>query len=159
MASIPSFDDFSTSFSDIGGAASDLFSAAGDSLSADSYRKAAAISGNNAKLEEQSTAIKEAAINRQNYKVIGGQQNDVASAGFAAGGSSLDLLRDSIQQGAMTKAVAGLQGQINENGFLSQQTAELGEAQTADAAASGDIFGAIFKTIGAVAPFVSMLPL
>lgn len=157
MASIPSFDDFSTSFSDIGGAVSDLFSSAGDSLSAGSYRQAAAISGNNAKLEEQSTAIKEAAIQRQNYKVLGGQQNDVASAGFSASGSALDLMRDSIQQGAMTKAVAGLQGQINENGFLSQQIAELGEAQTADTAAQGDIFGAIFKTIGAVAPFLAMI--
>ena len=152
-----SWDDFSGSFSDIGGAVADLFSSQGDTLAAGSYRQAAAISGQNAALEEQSTAIKQAAIQRQNYKVIGGQQADVASAGFSASGSALDLLRDSIQQGAMTKAVAGLQGKIDENGFLQQQTAELGEAQTADTAAQGDVFGAIFKTVGAVLPFLSFL--
>jgi hypothetical protein len=45
---------------------------------------------------------------------LGGQEADVAGAGFSEGGSALDLLRSSASQGALTHAVLGQQGLITE---------------------------------------------
>lgn len=125
--------------SDAGGAVSDLFAgigattqanlkaqgldiqAQGDLAEASNYDIAGTLAGQNAQYSETSTAIKEAQIARQNSMTIGGQQADVAGAGFAASGSSLDLLASSAQQGALTKAVAGQNGLIQTAGYQEQQ--------------------------------------
>lgn len=118
----------SSTFTLAGGAVSDLFSAGsygakatadelkakGQFLEAGMYGDAAALARQNEQFTEQSTAIKETQLSRSIMQTIGGQQADVASAGFAASGSALDIMRDSATQGAITKAVAGQQGLIDE---------------------------------------------
>lgn len=135
MAGLP--DPFSLASSSINfaaGAVSDLFAAdadrskakglrikaQGDELEGQNYDLAAALSKQNEQFTEVSTAIKQSQIDRSNYQAIGGQQADVAGAGFAASGSALDLMRDSASQGALTKAVAGQQGLITEAGYTEQ---------------------------------------
>lgn len=148
--------DFSSSFSDLGGAVSDLFSAQGDRLAAGSYRDAAKISRQNEALEAQSTAIKQAQLTRSIYMTEGQQKADVAGLGFSNSGSAIDIMRASAQQGALAHSLTALQGDIQVNAYKSQATAEEGQAATADTAAQGDTFGAIFKTIGAVLPFLAL---
>lgn len=162
----------SSTFTDLAGAVGDLFAASadeskaqglrykaqGDALEGQNYDLAAVYAGQNEKFTEASTAIKQQQIDRNNFQTIGGQQSDIAGAGFAASGSALDLLRDSAQQGALTKAVAGEQGLITEAGYTEQQTsyqnlskaaqfaqqADLSAADAADTAATGArITGAI----------------
>lgn len=109
------------------GAVSDLFAAEGhrykakgDLFEAENYDRASALATQNEKFTETSTAIKQSQLDRANFKVLGGQQADVAGAGFAASGSALDLMRDSASQGALTKAVGAEQGLITEAGYQEQ---------------------------------------
>jgi len=147
------------------GAASDLFAASGhkakaqgDLIEAQNYDLAAGLATQNEKFEETSTAIKEAQIARENSKMLGGQQADVASAGFAASGSALDLMRDSAAQGALHTAVAGEQGLITEAGYTEQaqsyQNMSVAAHMAADAenqAATGSTITGILKGVAAVA--------
>lgn len=112
--------------------------------SAGSYGEAADIARKNAKIVEQSTELKTLQTDRQIYKVIGGQQSDVAGAGFAASGSALDLLADSQAQGELTRSLVELQGEIDQNAYLQQATAyeaqanlALAQADAADKTAQG----------------------
>lgn len=166
-------------FGDISGAVGDLFAASadeskatglrlkaqGDALEGENYDLAAEYAGQNEKFAEQSTAIKQQQLDRSNYQTIGGQQADIAGAGFANSGSALDLLRDSAQQGALTKAVAGEQGLITEAGYTEQQTsyqnlskaadfarqADLSAADAADTAATGATITGAIKGVAAFA--------
>lgn len=117
----------SATFSNFGGAVQDLFSAQaykykakGAEFEKQNYLLAADLATQNERFTEQSTAIKQMQTERQNQLVLGGQQADVAGAGFEASGSALDLLRDSAQQGALTKQVAAQQGLITEAGYKEQ---------------------------------------
>lgn len=152
-------------FTDLGGAASDLFAGIGhqakakyDFAEAQNYGLASDLATENEKFTETSTAIKQAQQSRESGLLLGGQQADVASAGFQESGSSLDLLRDSAAQGALTHAVAGQQGLITEAGYQEQAQSyktmqgaatEAGNAEN-DAATFSDITGAI-KGAAAVA--------
>src|SRR6266581_4855199 len=101
-----------STFTDFGGAVTELFAssanrakAQGDMIEAKNYDLASALALQNEKFTETWTAIKQAQIERENVKMLGGQEADIASAGFAASGSALDLLRESASQGALTHAV------------------------------------------------------
>lgn len=114
-------------FSNLGGAASDLFTAfgdkskaAGDFAEAKNYGLASDLATQNAKFTELSTGIKQTQMEREAALLHGGQEADIASAGFEASGSALDLLRDSAAQGAIAHAVAGEQGLITEAGYNEQ---------------------------------------
>jgi hypothetical protein len=159
-------------FSGIGGAASDLFAAegykakaAGDRMEAQNYDLASELAKQNEKFTETSTAIKQSQIDRENTKMIGGQEADVAGAGFAASGSALDLLRESASQGALTHAVASEQGVITEAGYNEQaqsytnmSTAARMAADAADKAATGADISAVFKGVTAIASIFTGMP-
>lgn len=166
-------------FTALSGAVSDLFAAGadrskgdalrikakGDALEGENYDLASDLALQNKQFTETSTAIKAQQLDRQNTQVLGGQQADVASGGFAASGSALDLMRDSASQGALTKAVAGQQGLITEAGY--QEQAESYQnlskaaafavqqdnlaADAADKAASGSTITGIIKGVAGVA--------
>jgi hypothetical protein len=140
------------------GAVSDLFAAEGhrakaqgDRFEAENYDRASVLATQNEKFTETSTAIKQAQLDRENFKMIGGQEADVAGAGFAASGSALDLMRDSAQQGALTKAVGAQQGLITEAGYDEQaasyttmsKAARMAADAEDNAAFGADITGAI----------------
>jgi hypothetical protein len=155
----------SSTFGDLGGAVSDLFGssahkakAAGDRIEAENYDLASSLALQNEKFTEMSTAIKQSQLDRSIFQTIGGQQADVAGAGFAESGSALDLLRSSAQQGALTKAVAGQQGLITEAGYQEQAQSYTNLASAArlaadaeDRAANGSFFSSIIKGAAAVA--------
>ena len=160
-------------FTDAGGAASDLFAgigdkakAQGDFAEASNYTLASNLATTNANFTQTSTAIKEAQQQRETTMTLGGQQADVAGAGFAESGSSLDLLRDSASQGALSHAVLGQQGLITEAGYQEQAQSYQTMATAATAAGNAenqaatfaDITGAI-KGVAAVASIFTGLPL
>lgn len=129
----------------LGGAASDLFSisahhakAKGDLIEAQNYDMASELAMKNEKFTEVSTSIKQAQLDRENTKMLGGQQADVAGAGFAASGSALDLLRDSASQGALTKAVGAQQGLITEAGYKEQSESFQNMSKAAHVAADAE---------------------
>lgn len=166
-------------FTALGGAVSDLFAAdadrskgdalrikaKGDALEGENYDLASGLALQNKQFTETSTAIKATQLDRQNYQTLGGQQADVASGGFAASGSALDLMRDSASQGALTKAVAGQQGLITEAGYQEQAESYQNlskaaafavqqdnlSADAADKAATGADISAAIKGVTAVA--------
>jgi len=154
-----------TTFSDIGGAVSDLFAASaarskaqGLRTEAEQYTLAAGLADQNAKFTEQSTAIKEYQQSRDIQKTIGSQQAAVASSGFAASGSALDIERDSANQGAIAQGVLAQQGLIEEAGFEEQAAsyrlmaeASSNAANAADKAATGDTIAAYIKGAAAIA--------
>jgi|SRR5665213_3121974 len=117
----------SGTINDFSGAAQDLFAAEGDKakqqndyLEGQQYGEASDLATQNEKFTETSTAIKEAQQQREMMNTLGGQQADVAGAGFAESGSALDLLRDSASRGALAHAVMGQQGLITEAGYKEQ---------------------------------------
>lgn len=135
----------SSTFMDLSGAVSDLFAseghrskAEGDLLEAKNYDMASALALQNKAFTETSTEIKQSQLDRQIYQTIGGQRANVAAGGFAASGSALDLMRDSAQQGALTKAVAGQQGLITEAGYQEQSDAARNMSQAAHVAADAE---------------------
>ena len=135
----------SATFTDIAGSVSDLFSAdadrskaTGDRIEGQNYDLASTLATQNEQFTETSTNIKQAQLDRNIYQTIGGEQADVAGAGFANSGSALDLMRDSASQGALTKAVAGQQGLITEAGYQEQATSYTNMAQAANVAADAE---------------------
>lgn len=151
--------------SSIGGAVQDLFAAdahrskaQGLRIEAGNYDRSSAFAEQNEDFTKTSTAIKQSQLDRDIFKTLGGQAADVAGAGFAASGSALDLMRDSASQGALMKAVGGLQGLITEEGYdvQAKNFTAMGEAArlAADAeehAAKGSEIASGFKFASAVA--------
>lgn len=143
-------------YSAAGSAVTDLFGgigllhkAKGSKLQAAAYDKAAELALLNKKIESSSTEIKEAQASRDIYKQTGGQQADIAAAGFAATGSALDIMRESASQGALTKAVISQQGLINEATFQEQHDSYVLMAEASREAAKADTWGAVGKFAGA----------
>jgi hypothetical protein len=163
----------SGTISSIGGAVQDLFAAdasaaksrtkaQGLRIEAENYDLASDYAKRNEKFTELSTSIKQLQLDRGITQTLGGQAADVAGAGFAASGSALDLMRDSAQQGALTKAVAGTQGLITEEGYRVQATSytnmaaaarltAAAEEKAADDAETAGAWGAAFKGASAFA--------
>jgi len=133
---VPTSQDIATGGSFAGAAVKDIFTGFSDdalikgyNAAAGGFDTAASLARQNAEIEKQSTAIKTMQAERQIYKTLGGQQADVAAAGFGASGSALDLLADSTRQGELTKHLITQQGQINVNNFQEQATAYAVQAE------------------------------
>ncbi len=149
-------------FSDAGGAVSDLFAAEGykykaqgNLLEAGSYDEAAKFADLNATFTEESTALKLHKAQRDIYQAIGGQEADIAGAGFENSGSALDLLRSSASEGALTKETLGLQGLITEQGYKTQADSYRTMAEAARLAAEADLTAATGSTITGIVKGVS----
>lgn len=126
----------------VGGAVDDLFSvgayktrAKGYDLEAQSYSQAAAMADKQGDYTRMSTAIQQMQLERQTLGLIGGQASDIASSGFQASGSALDIMRDAAQQGALGEAVAQYQGLITEEGYRTQAQSLRTQASAASMAA------------------------
>jgi hypothetical protein len=154
-----------STFADLGGAVSDIFAgfaagdkAKGDLLEAQNYDLAAREADKEAFYTKESTAIQVMQSERQLYQSMSGTKADTAGAGFAASGSSLDILRSSAQQGALQQAVIQRQGLITEEGYEEQAQSYRNMEAAADMAASaekkagiGDFFSGGVKGAAAVA--------
>lgn len=140
-----------------GGAVQDLFSieglrtkAAGSRVEAQQYDLARQLALQNEQFAKTSTEIKTYQAQRGIYGVMGQQRADVAASGFAAGGSALDLMRDSAAQGALHKAVIGQQGLIEEAGYREQAESYRLMAEASRMAAGQDERAADYAGISAV---------
>lgn len=131
--------DYNTLFGEIGGAVQDLFAAEGAGREQSSYQRAAALANQNAQLEAQSTRIRETQLQRDIYKSVSGTRAQISGAGFLAGGSGGDVLRESIQQGELSKGILAEQGLIKVNAFQEQSEALGSLARAAGQARSGNI--------------------
>jgi hypothetical protein len=147
-----------STFNAAGGAVDDLFSAKasgmkakGYALEAASYYGAAAMADKNAAFAKTSSDIQQVQLERKGYMSLGATEADVAGGGFAMSGSAIDLLRDSASQDALSQAVAGYQGLINEEGYQQQAdsyrnmaaAAQIAEKSTKDSQTGKYISGGI----------------
>jgi hypothetical protein len=116
-----------STFDSAGGAVDDLFAAKayrfkaeGNRIEQQGYLQAAEFADKNVKYTDMSTGIKEVQAMREISKTMGGQEADIAAAGFSESGSALDIMRESAAQGALTQAVIGEQGEITKEGYRQQ---------------------------------------
>ncbi len=136
--------DIGGMFSGIGTGIQDLFAASGDKADAASLNKAAGMEDTNAKIAAASGEIQQAAAQRDIYKVLGGQAQDIATAGFQTGGGSAgDLARASAQEGHITQALIENQTSIDVQGFKIQAATDRAEAASAQRSAQASTFGGI----------------
>jgi len=132
----------------ISGAVGDIFGGIGDFMSASGYKKAAAIDTENKALTQEGVNITEFQQGRKNFQTIGAQQAEVAGAGLSAGGTNLNLLRSSMQQGSMAKQQIQVQGDITEANFQEEADAHSAAASSATTAGIGSLLSAPFKFFG-----------
>lgn len=146
--------DFSGGFGYIGGAVNDLFSMGGHNRAAGGLDRAAALADQSGDLSVYAGKIKVRQVQREAYKIIGGQEADVAGAGFTSGGSAMDLLRSSTQEAALAAGVTKMNAAIDTNDFRAQAQSYRDQAAQQRQAAQGDMWGTILKVGLAVASFV-----
>lgn len=145
-----------STFSGLGGAVSDIFGAVGSAQAASGYTKAAGIARENEGIAEQSTRIQEMQAQRQIFQVLGGQKADVAGAGLSASGSALDVMRDSAQQGSLTKQLVASQGAITALGYEQEASSYDSMASAAKTSSSGGFLGGLLKIASVAAPFLGI---
>lgn len=130
------------------GAAGDLFGGiagfVGGSAGAKAYKKAAKYAEQNAVIAREAGDIKLAQTERQIFKVLGAQQAGYAGAGLASSGSAQYVLRDSVSQGALERAIVNAQTNIDVIGYLSQAEQFKGMAKAAKAGGIGSLIGGAF---------------
>lgn len=95
--------------------------AQGDLAESSQYDEAAVLAGQNEAYTEQSTRIQDMQQQRQITQTLGSERATTAAAGFSSGGTALNLLRDSANQGALARGVLQQQGLITEAGYTEQQ--------------------------------------
>ena len=131
-----------------GGVASGIgsvFGAIGDFQEAGAYGQAAKLAEQNAVLSAFSGKLKAAQEQRQVNKVTGAQSADYYGAGLdAKSGSAADVIRNTVQQGALEKAV--IVGQTTQ-----QMNAYNQEAKQFKAMQSAGIMAGIGNLINGVA--------
>jgi hypothetical protein len=102
--------------------------AAGYQKETEAYNTVGAIAAENATVEGVAGNIKQLAANRQVNVTLGSQRAAVASAGFANSGSSLDIMKSSIQQGYLNQQIIQTQTALTQGGFLEEGAAAQAEA-------------------------------
>lgn len=141
---------------DIGGAVSDIFGAIGDEQAASAYEKEAQIAGQEAQISQTSAAIQGAQMARAVTQAVGTEAAGTEAAGFTMGGNASDLMRQSLQQGALAKSLIAQQGAINTLGFQQQEQAAQGKAAASKTAGAGGFLGGLVKGASAVAGIASL---
>lgn len=120
----------------------DIFKGLGSFAEAKDYNEARDISYQDTNLARESMAIQEAQEQRKLFTVTGQQAAAAGGGNLASGGSMGDILRSSIQQGALQHQLIAAQGNINVNNFYQQAQAYAGMSKAANnAGVSGIISG------------------
>lgn len=124
----------------------------GDFAEAGAYGTAENYAKQNAAIAQEAGAIKLEQTNRQVFKTLGAQQAEYAgAAGLTGGGSAQEVLRNSVSQGALEKAIVNEQTQINVTGYQEQAAQFAGmqaHADAAGAAAAAKGIGGILSIFG-----------
>jgi hypothetical protein len=145
------FSGYSGLFKGVGGLIGGIISSGADEAQAKSYQQAGDIAGENARLEEEATGIKEYQEQRKINESAGSIRATQAANGFEEGGSGLYALRENTRQGGVAEGGIAVQGQIQENAFLEEQAKAYGEAQAAKAASQSSMMGGIFSALSGIA--------
>lgn len=95
---------------------------------AEAYENVGAIAKENATIEGVSGNIKQLQLGRAVQRTLGSQRAAVASAGFASSGSSLDVMKSSIQEGYLADQLIRSQTAVTQGGYLEQGAAAQAEA-------------------------------
>lgn len=140
-------------FGGIGSGVQDLFGGIGSLKEADAYKLAGKYAAQNAVIAGEAGQIKLEQANRAVYKTLGAQAAGYGAAGLTSGGSAQEVLRDSVMQGSLEKAIIGEQTQINVTGYKAQAAQFQGMAGAAKSAGIGGILGGIAKVAGAIFAF------
>jgi hypothetical protein len=131
-----------------------IFSGIGNFDEAKAYKTAAKYAQQNAVISEEAGAIKEEQASRAIFKTLGAQKSEYAGSGLTGGGSAQYVLRDSISQGSLEKAIINEQTQINVNGYEAQAAEFQAMSKAAKAAGTGDIIGGVLQAATAIIPFL-----
>lgn len=148
----------------IGGAVSDMYTseadsieAAGDWTAAQSDTAAANIENQNINLEKLSTQFQDVQTQRK-ISQTEGAATAIEGSGNVGGGSAGDIMRESVQQGALAKTIINTQGAMQENAFQAQEDAYTGEAtalkaksNAEDKMAQGAQVAGVFSILGGIA--------
>lgn len=145
--------DIAGGLGDISGAVGDLFGAVGGEQAAASYGKAASIASQNEALTLRSGQIQEQQEGIAITKALGGEEATTAGAGLSMSGSAVDLMRSSVQQGALSKQLLANQTEITAQGYAQQAAAYKGQQQAAQTQAAGKGIGGI---LGVAASAISI---
>ncbi len=141
------------------GAAGDLFQGLFGGLAgfaeAKGYKQAAGFAAQNAIISQEAGDIKQAQEERRIFKTLGTQAAGYAGAGLTAGGSAQAVLRSSLSQGALEKAIINEQTQINVTGYKAQAAQFSAMAKAAKTGGIGSIIGGVLKAAAVVAPALS----
>lgn len=133
------------------GAAGDFASAAGHVAEGAAYKKAQHYAEQNAVISQEAGDIKLEQTSRQIFRVLGSQQANYAGAGLTSGGSAQAVIRNSVSQGSLEKAIVNEQTAINVTGYKSQAAQFSGMSFAANAAAVADAakgVGSILSAFG-----------
>lgn len=122
-----------------------------------SYETAAKIAEENVGLTEEEVALKQFNEDRKVARTIGTERSTIAGNGLAQGGSGDYIIEDSARQGALSKGLIGVEGQIQENAYRTQAEKARGEAAAATAAAGKAKTGGIMSGLGSVFSVASSL--
>jgi|GEM_PF-3416344 len=151
---LPDFGLIGSGIGQIGAAAGDLITQQGFYKAAQHYTQAgnlegeaATIFGENANTARASGAIQTSQAKRQIYRSESSTEAAAAGAGLRGGGSVGDIMRSSVQQGALQLGIIGANTQIQVNSYLEQQKAaqvaqEGYYAESDNATAQGNAAGA-----------------
>ncbi len=116
-------------------AASDI-QATGYQAEAGAYGTVEGIAGNNATIAGIAGDIKLLQESRALRTTLGSQKADIATAGFGNSGSSLDLMRSSLQQGALTRQLTNIQTAQTVGGYQAEGAAAGAEVAGANMAST-----------------------
>lgn len=136
-------------FGDLGGAVSSIFGGIGALSEAKGYSAAAQISASNADITKRTTALNLTQANRQLYQAYGTERADTAGAGFQMSGSAIDLMKSSVNQGAITQQIIQNQGEITAQGYEAQASSYQAQSAAAKAKASGGFLSGVLGLAGA----------
>jgi hypothetical protein len=115
----------------------------GDIAEGNAYKKAQRYALQNANVAQEAGDIKLEQTRRAIFRTIGAQEAGYAGAGLTESGSAQSVLRSSISQGALEKAIVNAQTQSNVTGYKEQAAQFGGMATAAKAAGIGAIIGGI----------------
>ena len=132
----------------IGGAVSGLFSSIGDMQAANEYSTEATIEGQNATIATASGKIQGQMTQRNITLATGTEEATTAAGGFSNSGSGGDLMRASLEQGALAKSLVANQSAITVLGYQEKQAAAKAQEKAANTKAIGGIIGSVASLFG-----------
>lgn len=125
---MPDFGMIGSGIGSLGAAAGDLITQQGYYNAARHYTKAgnlegeaADIFGQNAGIARASGELQKSQARRQIYRSESSTEAAAGGAGLRGGGSVGDILRSSVQQGALQLGIIGANSEIQVNSYLQQQ--------------------------------------